>query len=147
MARVVCNGVFDVLQTGHFNLLMFARGQADNFGMKGKVIVLLDEDEKVMADKGLQRPIYDVHERAKAILDLRMPDGSHVVDEVEFFSTNLHLEMMLKRIMPDVIIKGSDWKGRTVIGANIARVVFFDRLGEYSTTDVIQRCQAKIIVK
>jgi cytidyltransferase-like protein len=145
MARTFVNGVFDCIHVGHFNLLMFARGIADKDG-RGKVIVAIDEDELVMANKGLQRPIFNVHERAKALLDLRMPDGSHVVDEVEFFSTNLHLEMMIKRIFPDVIIKGSDWKDKTVIGANIARVVFFDRL-PYSTSDVVARCQAKIIVK
>lgn len=144
--RVLLNGVFDCIHVGHFNLLMFARGIADKDG-KGRVIVAIDEDEKVMADKGLQRPVYNVHERAKALLDLRMPDNSHVVDSVEFFSTNLHLEMMMKRILPDVIIKGSDWKGKTVIGANVARVVFFDRMEQYSSTDVIKRCQDKIVVK
>lgn len=143
MARVVTNGCFDCLHTGHFNLLMFCRGIADSHGMKGKVTVLLDEDEKVMADKGLQRPIYDVHERAKSILDLRMPDGSHVVDDIEFFVSNLHLEMMIKRIMPDVIVKGSDWKEKKVIGSNVAKVVFYERVGEYSTSDVIIRVLEK----
>jgi cytidyltransferase-like protein len=145
--RVFTNGVFDCCHIGHFNLLMFCRGLADKDGHKGKVIVAIDEDEKVMADKGLQRPVYNVHERAKALLDLRMPDGSNVVDEVESFATNLHLQMMMKRILPDVIVKGSDWKDKPVIGANIARVVFYDRLEAYSTTDVIKRCQEKIIVK
>lgn len=145
MARVVTNGCFDVLHTGHFNLLMFCRGVADSHGMKGKVTVLLDEDEKVMADKGLQRPIYDVHERAKSILDLRMPDGSHVVDEIEFFATNMHLEMMIKRIRPDVLIKGSDWRDKKVIGSEFTRVVFYDRIGEYSTSDTIRRCQEKMV--
>lgn len=143
--RVFLNGAFDVLHTGHINLLMYARGLADRQG-RGKVIVAIDEDEKIMADKGLQRPIFDVNERAKAVLDLRLPDGAHLVDEIHFFHTNLELDMLIKRLMPDVIVKGSDWKDKTVIGASVARVVFFERQ-PYSSTEVINRCQSKIVVK
>lgn len=144
--KIFLNGCFDVLTVGHFNLLMFARGLADQKG-KGQVIVAIDEDEKVMADKGLQRPIFNVHERAKALLELRMPDQTAVVDEIVFFHTNLELQMMLKRVLPDYIIKGSDWRDKVVIGSNVAKVLFYDRVDQYSSTNVIQRCQDKIVAK
>lgn len=138
MPKVFLNGCFDVLQPGHFNLLMLAREIATP---SGKVIVGIDEDEKVMADKGLQRPIFNVHERAKALLDLRTPERA-IVDEVEFFYTNKQLENIIRRIKPDYLIKGSDWVGKRVVGSEYAKVLYFDRI-EYSTTEIIRRVLEK----
>lgn len=141
---VFSNGCFDVLQVGHFNLLMQCRGIA---GPEGKVIIALDEDEKVMADKGLSRPIFNASERAKALLDLRMPDNKPLVDQIEFFHTNLELEMLIKRIGPNFIVKGGDWKGKRVVGSEYARVVYQGRLGEYSSTEIIRRCLERNITQ
>jgi cytidyltransferase-like protein len=135
--KIIINGVFDLLHPGHFNMLMYARAVAGD----GKVIVALDEDEKVMADKGLQRPIFTVHERAKALLDLRIVDNP-VVDEVEFFYTNQQLENIIRRLKPDYMIKGSDWRDKMVVGAPYTKVLFFDRM-EYSTTDIVRRVLEK----
>lgn len=135
--RVFINGAFDVLQVGHINLLLYARQLAG----EGQLIVAIDEDEKIMADKGLNRPIFGVHERAKAILDLQL-NGKPVVDRIEFFCTNLMLLHIIRRVMPDVIVKGSDWEGRNVVGSEHARVIFFPR-SEYSSTDVINRVLEK----
>lgn len=140
MIRVFTNGVLDILTVGHFNLLQKCRAQA---GEDGKVIVAIDEDEKVMADKGLSRPIFGIHERMKAVCDLQMPNGKPLVDEVYSFHTNLELEMLIKRIRPDYIVKGGDWQGRRVVGSEYSRVVYFGRLGEYSTTEIIRRCLEK----
>lgn len=140
MLKVFTNGVFDVLTVGHFNVLQKCRWFASE---GGKVIVAVDEDEKVMADKGLTRPIYNVHERMKALCDLKTPDGKNLVDEVHSFHSNLELEMLIKRLGPDYIVKGGDWQGKTVIGSSIARVVFVGRLGDYSTTETIRRCHEK----
>lgn len=144
MIKVFTNGCFDVLTAGHFNLLMYCRKIA---GEKGKVIVAIDEDEKIMASKGLHRPIFNVHERAKALLDLRMPDNSHVVDDIAFFHTDLELEMMIKRLGPDYLVKGSDWEGRSVVGSQFTRVRFYNRVHGYSSTEIIQRCQARGTVR
>lgn len=137
--KVFLNGCWDSIHVGHVNILLFARGVAG----AGKVIVAVDEDEKVMADKGLQRPIYNVHERAKALLDLRMPDQTPVVDEVMFFHTNLELQMIIKRLVPDYIVKGGDWRDKYVIGSNVSKVLYYDRIGEYSTTDTVHRVREK----
>lgn len=142
MVKVFTNGVFDCLTPGHFNLLTYCRKIA---GENGKVIIAIDEDEKVMADKGLQRPIFNVHERAKALLDLRMPDDKPLVDEIQFFHTDLELEMLIRRIAPDYLIKGGDWENRRVVGSEFTRVRFYHRLEDYSTTEIIRRCQEKVI--
>lgn len=138
--RVFTNGVFDVLHVGHINLLLQCREIA---GPKGQVIVAIDEDEKVMADKGLTRPIFNVHERAKALLDLMAGNDRVIVDRVEFFHTNLELEMVIRKVNPDIIVKGGDWKGRRVVGSEVARVQFVGRLGDYSSSEIIRRCHAK----
>lgn len=137
--RVFTNGCFDVLHVGHFNLLMRCRELA---GPDGMVIVAVDEDEKVMADKGLSRPVFDVNERAKALLDLKIGIATPLINRVEFFHTNLELEMIIKKIKPDIIVKGGDWKDKCVIGATVARVEFFNRI-DYSSSEIIRRCQVK----
>lgn len=131
---IVANGGFDVLHPGHFNLLIYCRELAG----AGKLIIAIDEDEKLMADKGLCRPIFTVHERAKALLDLRIND-MRIVDEVEFFLTNKQLENIIRRIKPDYIVKGSDWRGRHVVGSEISKVMYYERMSEYSTTEIIRR--------
>ncbi len=138
--KVFVNGCFDLLTVGHFNLLTFARHVADNHG-RGEVIVAIDEDYKIQASKGLRRPIFDVHERAKALLDLRIGDRQ-LVDKIWFFHTDHELLNLIKRERPNYLIKGSDWEFKYVVGSEISKVLFFPRM-EYSTTDIIKRVMDK----
>lgn len=138
--KVLTNGVFDLLHPGHFNLLTFCRHVADEDG-RGEVIVCIDEDTKVMADKGLQRPVFDEHTRAKAVLDLKVGD-KQLVDKVYFFTTNQVLHNLILRHRPDYIVKGSDWESKNVVGEDLAKVLFFPRI-EYSTTEIIRRVLEK----
>ncbi len=136
---VFTNGVFDLLTVGHFNLLSYCRKLA---GPGGKVIVAIDEDDKVIIDKGINRPVFDVNERAKALLALHSGDRP-LVDVVEFFQTNNMLRHLIMKHTPNIVVKGSDWKDKYVVGEGIAQVVYFDRLDDYSTTDVIRRVLEK----
>ena len=55
------------------------------------------------------------------------------------FSTREELERLVEYIKPDIMIVGSDWKGKEVVGSQYAKEVrFFDRIGDYSTTKTIQ---------
>jgi D-beta-D-heptose 7-phosphate kinase/D-beta-D-heptose 1-phosphate adenosyltransferase len=136
--KVITNGVFDGgLHVGHFNMLMFCRELAGD----NQLIVAVDEDELVMANKGLQRPIFTIHERMRSLCDLRYR-GKPMIDIVESFSTNLMLLHLVKKHRPDIIVKGSDWEGRTVVGSEVAKVVFFPRM-DYSTTEIIRRVMEK----
>jgi D-beta-D-heptose 7-phosphate kinase / D-beta-D-heptose 1-phosphate adenosyltransferase len=135
--KIITNGVFDILHPGHFNLLMYCRRLAG----EGQVIVALDEDEKVMADKGLQRPIHNIHDRMKAICELQGLSGP-LVDIVEPFSSNLSLYHLIRKHKPDIIVKGSDWEGKIVVGEASAKVMFFPRM-DYSTTDIVRRVMEK----
>ena len=121
------NGCFDVLHPGHIELLKFARSLGDY------LIVAIDSDEKVAQMKGPERPIFSQYDRALMLKSIRYVDVVHV------FDTRQELEELLYSISPDIMVVGSDWKGKEVVGSQYAKSVrFFDRLGDYSTTQTVQ---------
>ena len=124
---VFVNGTFDVLHLGHLALLNYAKSLGD------KLFVAIDSDERVRQLKGLTRPIYDAYQRKVMLLNLK------AVDEVEIFSSDEELEMWIKQINPSIMVVGSDWRNKTVIGSQYAkRLEFFERINEYSSTKTIQ---------
>lgn len=124
---VFVNGTFDVLHRGHLMLLNYAKSLGDY------VVVGIDTDERVKEKKGPSRPVNSTEERSFMLMNLKS------VDEVRFFSTDGELENLVKSVKPDIMIVGSDWKDKTVIGSYYAsKLIFFDRIDEYSTTKIIQ---------
>ena len=127
MKKVFVNGTFDLLHTGHLQLLNFAKSHGDY------VIVAIDTDDRVKEKKGPTRPVYNQEERAFFLRMLKP------VDQVEMFSSDEELEALIKGFQPDIMIVGSDWKGKSVIGSYYAsKLIFFDRIEEYATTKTIQ---------
>ena len=121
------NGCFDVLHPGHIELLKYARSLGDY------LIVAIDSDRKVAEMKGPERPIFSQHDRSIMLAAIRHVDVVHV------FDTKEELEDLLESISPDIMVVGSDWKGKEVVGSQYAKSVrFFDSLGDYSTTKTIQ---------
>ena len=124
---VFVNGTFDVLHLGHLALLNYAKSLGD------KLFVAIDSDERVRQHKGPTRPIHDTYQRKVMLLNLK------AVDEVEIFSSDEELEMWIKQINPSIMVVGSDWRNKTVIGSQYAkRLEFFERIDEYSSTKTIQ---------
>lgn len=127
MKKVFVNGTFDLLHRGHLELLNFAKSYGDY------LIVAIDTDKRVREKKGETRPVYTQDER-RFFLNMLKP-----VDQVEMFSTDQELEELIKGFNPDIMIVGSDWKGKPVIGSQYAkRLIFFDRISDYATTKTIQ---------
>ena len=125
--KVFVNGTFDLLHRGHLELLNYARKQG------GYVCVGIDTDDRVREKKGRTRPIHNQEERKFFLENLRS------VDEVRFFSSDKELEGLVKSYQPDIMIVGSDWKDKSVIGSYwAAKLIFFDRIGDYATTKTIQ---------
>ena len=123
--KVFVNGTFDVLHRGHLELLNYAK----SFGY---VIVGIDTDECVREKKGQGRPIYNHYERKFLLENLKS------VDEVIFFSSELEFEELIKSLNPDIIIVGSDWKEKSTIKSYYdGNLIFFDRMEDYSTTNII----------
>ena len=60
------------------------------------------------------------------------------VDEVEIFRSDEELKMWIKQVSPAIMIVGSDWEGKPVIGSEFAKeLIYFKRIDEYSTTKII----------
>jgi D-beta-D-heptose 7-phosphate kinase/D-beta-D-heptose 1-phosphate adenosyltransferase len=97
------------------------------------LIVGIDSDEKVKNDKGNNRPFNSLHDR------IEMLNAIVYVDKVIPFDTTNELERLVKWLKPHVMVIGSDWKGKEVIGQKYTeKVVFFDRIGNYSTTKILE---------
>ena len=124
---VFVNGTFDVLHRGHLDLLNYAKSLGEY------VVVGIDSDERVKQMKGSSRPINCLMDRAHMLVNLKS------VDEVRFFGSDKELEGLVKEVKPDIMVVGSDWKGKSVIGSYwAAKLIFFDRIGEYATTKTIE---------
>lgn len=128
MKRIVVNGTFDVLHPGHIHLLNYAKSLGDY------LLVLIDSDRRVQELKGPTRPVFDQGQRRLFLENLK------AVDEVQIFDSREELVALLQDYRADIMVKGSDYRDRSVVGkANCEQVVYFDRIAEYSTTDTIQR--------
>lgn len=124
---VFVNGTFDVLHLGHLALLNYAKSLGD------KLFVAIDSDERVRRLKGPTRPIHNAYQRKVMLLNFK------AVDEVEIFSSDEELELWIKQINPSIMVVGSDWQNKAVIGSQFAkRLEFFERIDEYSSTKTIQ---------
>lgn len=127
MKIIFVNGCFDVLHPGHIQLFKYAKSLGDY------LIVAIDSDKRVSEMKGPERPIFSQSDRSQTLEAIRYIDVVHIFDSKE------DLENLLKSIAPDIMIVGSDWKGKEVVGKHYAKTVrFFDRVGEYSTTKTLQ---------
>ena len=127
MKIIFVNGCFDVLHPGHIQLFKYAKSLGDY------LIVAIDSDKRVSEIKGPERPIFSQSDRSQTLEAIRYIDVVHIFDSKE------DLENLLKDIAPDIMIVGSDWKGKEVVGEQYAKTVrFFDRVGEYSTTKTLQ---------
>jgi rfaE bifunctional protein nucleotidyltransferase chain/domain len=123
--KVWVNGTFDVLHRGHIELLQFAN-------TKGKVRVGIDYDERVKELKGEERPVNKWIDRKFLLKSISY------VDSVVGFDSDEELENQIKNYNPDIMIVGSDYKNKRVIGSQyVEELLFFDRIEEYSSTKII----------
>lgn len=133
MTKVVVNGTFDIIHLGHLRLLEYARSFPDSY-----VLVLTDSDRRIRQLKGSDRPINNEYERCSLLFALKS------VDRVETFDSDEELIKWIKDFEPDVMVKGSDYRDKPIIGAEYCKQIkFYDRLGNYSTTNKIQNIAAR----
>ena len=128
---VFVNGCFDVLHRGHLELFEFARSHGSH------LVVALDTDERVAANKGPDRPFNNLKDRKKMVSSIK------TVDWVEQFGSDEELISLVRQWSPAVMVVGSDWRDKKVIGSEFANEIkFFERIDGYSTTKILQneRC-------
>jgi len=122
------NGTFDIVHRGHIELLNYAKSLG-NF-----LLVAIDTDRRVKELKGEQRPINSQSDRSFLLRNLT------AVDYVYTFDSTEELIEIMKLYKPDVYVKGSDWKNDKGSTAEqyCNKVIYYDRVGDYSTTKTIQ---------
>jgi D-beta-D-heptose 7-phosphate kinase/D-beta-D-heptose 1-phosphate adenosyltransferase len=95
--------------------------------------VAIDTDRRVQELKGTSRPINNQNDRAYLLRSLKFTSG------VVTFDTDQELIDTIKSYQPDIMIKGSDYRNKPIIGAEYCREIkFYDIVNGYSTTKTIQ---------
>ena len=121
------NGCYDNLHVGHLNLFRYLKERCEI------VVVGIDSDKRVKQLKGVNRPFNNQDDRKFMLKSLRF------VDEVYIFNTEQELTEMVQSIKPDLMVVGSDYKHKRVIGADYAKKLeFFEKIDGYSTTKILQ---------
>jgi len=122
---VFTNGCFDILHRGHFELLKYCRS------LGTIVIVGLNDDKSVKELKGETRPFFSEQDRKFALECCRYVD--HVILFEEETPYNL-----IKKLAPDIIVKGGDYKKDEVVGHDLADIEIFNFIEGYSTTKTLE---------
>lgn len=124
MKKIFVNGTFDIVHRGHLELLNYAKSLGDY------LIVAIDSDERVKKLKGEKRPINKLQDRLFLLSNLKS------VDEVVSFNTDEELIDFIKKC--DIMVKGSDYKNRSVLGQKYCKEVIYYERTPHSTTKTIQ---------
>jgi len=130
---VFTNGVFDLVHPGHVTYLAAARAEGD------VLIVAVNSDRSVRANKGPSRPILPEQERAELLAALEVVDAVVVFDDETPAA-------IVAALQPDVLVKGADWAhdaivGRDTVEARGGRVVRIEVVPGYSTSGIVARMQ------
>src|SRR5713226_8305495 len=132
---VFTNGVFDLLHIGHLRYLQHARALGD------ALIVGVNSDRSVRANKGPSRPITPEDERAEVLAALAC------VDAVVIFDAETPYDL-IATLQPDILVKGADWAADAIVGRDIVearggRVVRVPVETGYATTAIIERIRQR----
>ena len=126
------NGCFDILHFGHVSYLEKAK--------KNRILVVgLNSDQSIRKIKGPQRPIIKEAYRAGLLAALECVDFVTIFNEETPYS-------VIKVLKPDILIKGADWKGKKIVGADLVKsyggkVEYVSYVEGCSTTKIIEKIQ------
>ena len=131
---VFTNGVFDLVHSGHAELLNFAKMLGD------KLVVGLNSDNSTRLLKGNKRPINKEKDRKNIVQSLR------AVDEVIVFDSTNTIDL-IKDLKPHIVVKGGEWtaeeiRKRDEIPNDIEIYVYPFKEG-YSSTNIINIIKEK----
>ena len=130
---VFSNGCFDILHRGHVEYLSKAADLGD------VLIIGLNTDTSVKRIKGPSRPVNDEKARAVVLAALEF------VDAIMFFDEDTPYNL-IKRVQPDVLVKGKDYKAEDIVGYDIVinkggKVETIELVDGFSTTKTIEKMQ------
>ena len=126
---VFTNGCFDLLHVGHISVLERAKKLGD------VLVVGVNSDRSVAKLKGPHRPLSSLKDR------LRVLSALEAVDFVTSF-TELTPLNIIRRISPDILVKGGDYRAHSIVGAQDViksggRVCLVPLVKNHSTTRII----------
>ena len=137
------NGCFDILHTGHLDLLKYAKEYYDpdtkpnkngRIYAINKLVVGIDSDERVKMLKGNDRPINDQFFRAKMLQAIKW------VDSVVIFGSDDEMRKFITTFDTDYLIIGDQYKDKIVIGAECAKSgVIYYPTDQRSSTNIIEK--------
>ncbi len=128
---VVTNGCFDILHSGHIELLKQSKRLGD------KLFLLINSDKSVKKNKGKFRPILKENIRFKIMNSIKYID--YIVPFDEKTPVNLY-----KKIKPNVLVKGNQYKknqiaGNKIITKNGGKIKLIKMIDKISTTVIINK--------
>ncbi|MCF7873695.1 MAG: adenylyltransferase/cytidyltransferase family protein [Candidatus Omnitrophica bacterium] len=124
---VFANGCFDLIHPGHIKILKKAKESGDI------LIVGLNSDESVKINKGKKRPLLNQKARATVLSAIQY------IDYIVIFDQKTPYEL-IKKLRPDILVKGQDWPKNQVVGRKIAKKVVQIKMSPgYSTTNIINK--------
>ncbi|MHB1011490.1 MAG: D-glycero-beta-D-manno-heptose 1-phosphate adenylyltransferase [Desulfobacteria bacterium] len=128
---VFTNGCFDLLHAGHAHYLRRAAALGD------VLLVGLNGDASVRRLKGEGRPVQKAADRAYLLASLSC------VSYVTVFPEDTPARL-IGEVMPHVLVKGGDWKGKKIVGSDVVRthggaVKTIRFLPGRSTTTILER--------
>lgn len=126
---IFTNGCWDLLHVSHIRLLQYCKSL-------GYVVVGLNSDRSVRELKGPSRPINNENDRKEMLLALKYVDEVHIFDEPTPYE-------LIKKIKPDIIVKGGDYNQSNVVGSDLAKVLIFNYIDGYSTTKIIEKIKTR----
>ncbi len=133
---IMTNGCFDLLHTGHVSYLAEARKLGD------RLVVAVNSDASVRQLKGEARPINGLEARMTLLAALES------VDWVVPF-TEQTPERLYCKVLPDVIVKGGDYRPEEVAGGpcvmeNGGSVEILQFVDGHSTTSIVEKIKQNL---
>lgn len=127
---IFTNGCFDILHTGHIEYLKKSRQLGD------LLVIGLNSDNSIKKLKGKNRPINKQEDRVKIL------ESFSFVDYIIIFNEETPYNL-IKKLKPNVLVKGGDYADKKVIGSDIVEeVILMDFVDNYSSTNIINRIRS-----
>ncbi len=128
---VMTNGCFDIIHSGHIDYLKKSKSFGDI------LIIAINADLSVRKLKGKSRPINNLKNRIKVL---------SAISYIDFIIPFNHQtpENSYKKILPNILTKGSQYKKKVVSGAshvikNGGKVKFIKMVAGQSTSNIINK--------